>query len=189
MLLSDVSLELDFDIDVEKDRFCAIAKRYFMSHGPERVKLRKALLMYLKHKSAEFIDELITLAVDSKEEGRLDAAIDVLNQLGTQILTYANEYLVNDIKMWDARGRAYKPNDQYWYILLRAVGQCGAVPDDRLKFVRLCIFAAERGIVEAVVEALGDIGTTKSYMELDKLAKLAEDPFIVALCREILDGR
>lgn len=190
MLINDIAFEVDEFVETE--RFRSITNRYLSSSGQENERLRTAILKYLKFspESDLLINDFISLAVDSKSEGRLDAAIDVLNQLGRTILRYANEYLINDIKMWDLRfpGRAYEPNDEYWYVLLRSVGQCGAVPQDRLSFVKMCQTAADRGIVEAVVESLGDIGTTEAFREIEKFLS-HDDQFIVGLAREILEAR
>ena len=194
MSFSASEIDLDVfatDAVTESCRFRSILKRLLAAKGPERKKLRTAVLSYLQFspRSDELINELITDCVDSTTEGRLDVAIDVLSQLGPRILRYAQEFLFNDIKTWDRRypNRAYEPNDEYWYILLRSVGQSHAVPFDKVQFVRMCRTAESRQIVEAVLEALGDIGTTDAVVEIKKLIA-HEDAFISRLAKEISES-
>lgn len=189
-MLNDIALDISDSVDI--DRFRTIVKRYLAAHGLERQKLKHSLLKWLRFdpNSDRLIHDLITLSVDSKFEGRFDAPIDVLNQLGSQIVHYAQEYVINDIRQWNLRfpGRAYEPNDEYWYVLLRSVGQAAAVPSEKLSVVKLCRTASSRGIAEAVIEALGDIGTTEAFAEVRKF-ETHEDPFIAFLAHEMMSSR
>lgn len=139
-------------------------------------------------RSDRLIDELINSCADSAHEGRLDTAIDVLSQLGEELLRYATEYLINDSKSWNLLypTRAYKPNDDYWHILLRAIGQLQVVSHERVRFVRMCMNASSRYISESVLLALGDIGTTDAKIEIRKFLS-NDDPFIAELAEEILE--
>ena len=194
MTLSICESDLDAfaaDASTEAFRFRSILARLLNANGDDRRKLRNSLVEYLRFspRSDDLINALITDCVESNAEGRLDTAIDVLNQLGGRILRYAQEFLFTDIKCWDTRypNRAYEPNDEYWYILLRSVGQSHAVPYDKVQFVRMCRTANSRHIVEAVLESLGDIGTTDAIIEIKKLIN-HEDPFISSLAIEILEN-
>ena len=179
------------DASTEAFRFRSILSRLLTAKGDDRKKLRKTLFEYLRFspRSDDLINTLITDCVESKAQSRLDCAIDVLNQLGPRILRYAQEFLFNDIKCWDKRypNRAYEPNDEYWYVLLRSVGQSHSVPFDKVQVIRMCRTAESRHIVEAVLESLGDIGTTDAIIEIKKLIK-HEDPFISSLAAEILEN-
>lgn len=179
------------DASTEAFRFRSILARLFNAKGETRENLRKTLLEYLRFspRSDDLINTLISECVESKVEGRFEIAIDVLSQLGSQILRYAQEFLFNDIKCWDTRypNRAYEPNDEYWYVLLRSVGQSHAVPFDKVQFIKMCRTAESRQIVEAVLESLGDIGTTDAVIEINKLIN-HEDPFISSLAKEILEN-
>lgn len=135
-----------------------------------------------------YIDEVLTICSAHRSVDRLNVAIDILSQTGETIRAYAWAYLRRDIEEWHRLSqRAYEPNDDYWYILLRSVARTKA--DDNLKFlfVKMCSGAATRGIREAVVEALGDLGTTPAKSLLRQLAEGNEDAFIRRAAREALD--
>ena len=93
-------------------------------------------------------------------------------------------------KVWNHLypSRAYEPNDDYWYILLRAVAQSKTLPEDLVKFVCMCRTAANRHILEAVLEALNDIGSDEAYAEIESFMGLPE-PFIAELASELVSNR
>lgn len=180
------------DLMIERSRFLSILRRHLDAKGVERTKLRDVLKAYLRFspKADQLINDLISACVEMKVPGRLDVAIDVLSLLGGQILRYAREFLVNDIRNWNHLypTRAYEPNDDYWYILLRAVAQANIPADERIKFVCLCRTAGNRHIVEAVLEALNDIGTDRAYAEIATFLGHPE-PFIAELASELVSNR
>ena len=180
------------DIQLERSRFLSILRRQMLATGANRTKLRQVVVDYLRFSlnADELISSLISTCVESKISGRLDAAIDVLSHLGVQILHYAQQFLINDIKNWNGLypNRAYEPNDDYWYILLRSVAQSDAPADERVRFVRMCAKAESREIREAVIESLGDIGTSDAFAEIKKFV-VSDDPFISELASEILSNQ
>ena len=180
------------DLMIERSRFLSILRRHLGARGIERMKLRDVLKAYLTFspKADQLINDLISACVEMKVPGRLDAAIDILSLLGGQILRYARDFLINDIKNWNHLypSRSYEPNDDYWYILLRAVAQAKIPADDRIKFVCMCRTAGNRHIVEAVLEALNDIGTDEAYAEIDTFRRYPE-PFIAELASELVSNR
>ncbi len=183
---------LEQDEGVERSRFLSILRRYIQARGEDHVNLGRVVNAYLKFSpnSNQLINELISTCVDMKVSGRLDIAIDILSQLGKQICRYANDFLINDITNWGHRfpERAYEPNDDYWFILLRSVAQSSASATDRFGVVRKCGKATSRGVVEAVVESLGDIASEDAMTELKKYL-VHEDPFIARLAASILESR
>lgn len=180
------------DMQLERSRFLSILRRHMRATGTERSKLRNVVIDYLRFSpnADELINSLISTCVESKITGRLDVAIDILSQLGVQILRYAWQFLVNDIKNWNGLypNRAYEPNDDYWYILLRSVAQSDASAEERVRFVRMCGKAQSRQVLEAVVESLGDIGTPDAFAEIEKFA-ISADPFIAELASELLSNQ
>jgi hypothetical protein len=180
------------DLMIERSRFLSILRRHLDAKGLERTKLRDVLKAYLRFspKADQLINDLISACVEMKVPGRLDAAIDILSLLGGQILRYAREFLVNNIRNWNHLypSRAYEPNDDYWYILLRAVAQSKTPTSDRIKFVWMCRTAANRHILEAVLEALNDIGSDEAYAEIETFMGHPE-PFIAELASELVSNR
>lgn len=136
----------------------------------------------------KYIDELLRLCTDDANPDRLGIAIDVLSQTGDVICDYAWSYFCRDVKAWQQwTERAYEPNDDYWYILLRSVARSQTDANRRLKSIRSCAGASSRGMREAVVEALGDLGTDAAHELLKSIAAHDEDPFVRSLARERLD--
>jgi len=180
------------DLMIERSRFLSILRRHISAKGIERSKLRDVLKSYLcfSPKADQLINDLISACVEMKVPGRLDAAIDILSLLGTQILRYARNFLINDIRNWNHLypSRAYEPNDDYWYILLRAVARSKTPAGERVKFVCMCKTAQNRHILEAVLEALSDIDTEVAYAEIKTFLGHPE-PFIADLASKLVSNR
>jgi hypothetical protein len=134
------------------------------------------------------IDELLHICTAEGGPHGLDAAIDVLAKVGTMILEYAWDYLRRDIRNWTPNSeRAYQPNDDYWYVLLRAVGRADVSEKERFRFIACCTHAESRGIREGVVEGLRDLGTTAAKERILRFAKGDQDDFIRKIAREALE--
>ena len=101
---------------------------------------------------------------------------------------YAKRFLIDDIKNWSHLypGRAYEPDDDYWYILLRSAARCSASESAKLSLLSMCLGATSRGIKEAVLESLADVGTSQDAAMINVLAS-DPDPFISDLAEELLD--
>ena len=116
-----------------------------------------------------------------------DLAIDVLSKTGGLILEYAWDCFQQDVRNWrPSSERAYQPNDDYWYVLLRAVGRTNAPDKERFRFISSCANAGSRGIREGVVEGLRDLGTPGARQRLHRFAQEDEDAFIQQIAREAL---
>ncbi len=170
-------------------RFNTIVKQLLCSHGAARCDLRGVVVSYLNFSphSSLLMNELINTCIARRSPDRLDTAVDVLSQLGQRFLDYATNFLLRDIERWHHvySTRAYEPNDDYWYILLRSVAQSEVDPSARLRFVRQCRGATSRGVIEGVVEALGDIESEGAKKMLATFCE-HEDPFIASLAAEVL---
>jgi hypothetical protein len=154
-----------------------------------RKSLREAVVRRLLSAREPYagIGELLDLCSSSANPDRLDVAIDVLAATGDLVFRYAWEYVIRDVQQWGPRSsRAYQPNDDHWYVLLRAVARCTAPEDARLRLICLCRHAAYRGIAEAVVEALGDLPSDRSCQVLHEFADRHDDPFIRRLASDVL---
>lgn len=177
----------------EKARFRTILTRLFSEQGEKRVALRKVVVEYLMFSpiSDSLISELITNSIKHSRPDRLDVPIDVLGQLGDVIYDYAYQFLVDDIKSWSHLhgDRAYEPNDDYWYILLRSVARSSVETQKRIRYANMCAGATSRGVLEGVVEALGDIDTEDAYAMLKSQFFTHDDAFIADLAREVYEGR
>ncbi len=142
-------------------------------HGSQKAALRKKVAEYLAkaENSARCVDELLLICSTEGGPDGLDAAIDILAMTGELVLEYAWDYLKHDIVNWSPdANRAYKPNDDYWYVLLRAVGRTAAEEKDRYRFIACCGNASARGIRESVIEGLRDLGTSTARARLQTFA-------------------
>lgn len=167
-----------------------IFRHYAAASGDRRRELRSELLEYLKlsPQSESRITELIVLAVDHYSPDRLDLAIDILSQLGDRLFEYAHTFLIRDVDRWNHvyASRAYEPDDDYWYVLLRSVGQADIAEETKLMFITSCLIESNRGIAEAVVEALGDIDSVAARDALHRLTN-EQDRFIAELAQDAPD--
>ncbi|MEZ6081215.1 MAG: hypothetical protein R3C56_37770 [Pirellulaceae bacterium] len=119
----------------------------------------------------------------------LDIAIDVLSQLGETYQNFAFMYLQTDIAQWSKLypERKFEPNQDYWYVLLRAVGKCGGDASRSVSILSVCQDRALRVVAEAVVEGLGDIGNTEAMALLRNIKSTHSDEFIRNLAEVVLE--
>ncbi len=158
--------------------------------GSERATVRGLVTRALLSSREPFslVDELLATCTSATVTDRLDVAVDVLAKTGAVVYRYAQDYLIRDVQQWNPHSsRAYEPNDDYWYILLRAVARCQGPEDVRLRFIVACSGASRRGICEGVVEALADLGSDEAQVKLREMADTADDPFIQKLAHDVLE--
>lgn len=174
----------------ENARLKTILMKHVYAEGQERASLRDVLVEYLQFslQNADLTHELIGRCIEIPLPSRLDIAIDILSQLQRSIYVYAHQFLINDISNWSQLypRRAYEPNDDYWYILLRSVAQADIEDKFKLQFILMCSKATSRGVLEGVVEALSDVGTPEAKRQLESFRN-NEDPFLSELAAEVLD--
>lgn len=156
----------------------------------ERARYRNQLVGLLKRAQQPWIciDQLLHICTREGGPDGLDAAIDVLARMGTLIVEYAWLFLGTDVRDWTPDSeRAYQPNDDYWYVLLRAVGRADVAREERFRFIACCASAESRGIREGVVEGLRDLGGPVARERLVRMAREDTDTFIRSLAREALE--
>jgi hypothetical protein len=174
----------------ETSRFLSILHRHTTEKGSERHRLRDVLVEYLcfSPESNALINSLIGECIEMPSPDRLEIAIDVLAKMNEVIYEYAKEFRLNDIRKWKHLypGKEYRPNADYWFILLRAVAQSEIDESKKLYFIGMCLDAPHRGVLEGVAEALGDIDSDQSRTRLSLLID-NDDPFIAELANELLD--
>lgn len=184
-----LSAELDFS-DFECEHFRSMLARHANSSGQLRRRLRNELVEYLRFSldATKLTNELISWCVSHASPDRSDIAIDILSQLGESFFHFAYQYLINDICSWNYMysQRAYEPNDDYWYILLRSVARLEIDENKRLRLITMCSGASSRGVLEGVLEALSDLGT-ESAMDHIRPFVNHEDRFVAELADELLD--
>lgn len=159
-------------------------------HCPEKEQLRALIVAYLQkvRDSEECIDELLHVCATEGGPDGLDTAIDILAKTKGLVLEYAWAYLQRDLRNWKADSeRAYKPSDDYWYVLLRAVGRTQADPKERYRFITCCANATSRGMREAVVLALCDLGTPAAKDRIRKFATDDADQYVRQAAHEALE--
>ena len=169
--------------------FLRFMVRNLMSCVPgQKAEWRHRISDYLKKVgNPECIDELLSFCTTQGGPDGLDMAIDILSKTENIVVEYAWDYLCRDIAKWTPDSdRAYNPNDDHWYILLRAVGRTNVDAKARFDFIKCCANAESRGIREGVVEGLSDLGTPKAKELLKTLAKHDSDEYIRKIAGEAL---
>jgi hypothetical protein len=169
--------------------FRYLVRSSLSSSAARKAARRKAVVGLLDQAREPFacINELLAICSSAGGMDRLDTAVDILSATGELVLRYARNYLIRDVQQWNPySSRAYEPNDDHWYILLRAVARCAAPEAARLRMICACKHAAQRGIVEAVVEALGDLASAAAREVLRDFSTTHSDPFIRNLAKEVL---
>lgn len=174
----------------EINRFIAILRRHVEARGELRHALRAVLIQYLKFSphSRRLINDLIETCISLNVVERLEVAIDILSSLGSTFQEFVSEYLQNDIRQFSRLfpNRTFRPNDDYWYVMLRALGRCQGRKDRSLAIISVCQDEPSRGVAEGVVEALGDLGTSEAIAVLQNMATTHQDQFIRSLATDIL---
>ncbi len=134
------------------------------------------------------IDELVHNCITRGGPDGLDIAIDVLAETKSLIVDYAWKFICHDVQTWTpASERAYQPNDEYWYVLLRAVARTSEIDEQqKLLFLSCCSNAESRSIREGVIDALRDIGTATAIAKLKQIVVEDQDSFIVQIAAEAL---
>jgi len=133
------------------------------------------------------IDALIEICTTEGGADGLDVAIDILSRTDSLLSVYAWDYLQRDLLEWNRfSDRAYQPNDDHWYILLRSVARARLPERERFRFISCCADATSRGIREGVVEGLRDLATPSAILRLGRFATEDADPFIQQIAREAL---
>lgn len=173
---------------------CHLARTLIRSPRKDRHLWRQVIRIVLQKarvtERPTCIDRLLRVFISEGGPDGLDDAIDILATTGAIVLDYAWEYLQRDIELWNSHSeRAYRPNDDYWYVLLRAVARSNRPERDRLRLILCCASAQSRGVREGVVEALRDLDTPAAHDRLRKFAAHDEDGFIRDIAREALEDR
>lgn len=172
--------------------FRQLLRRLVQSPGSDRAQLRDEVhrrLMSAPEPRA-YISELLNICTAQPGRDGLDTAIDVLSQTENLLLEeYAWDYLVGDMQQSNhpEPDRPYQPNDDYWYVLLRSIARCDAPEDARFRFIAACGSTPSRGLMEGVVEALGDLENAAARSLLQEISSQHDDPFIRDLAREVHD--
>lgn len=167
-----------------------VARGALQSQASRRSRARAVIINILSGTSdpEPCIDELLQVCTAEGGSDGLDVAIDILSKLGSQTLEYARNYLIRDLRNWGpSSDRAYEPNDDYWYILLCAVGRSQVSEADRFRFITCCSNATSRGIREGVVVGLRELGTEAAKKRLRHYASDDRDGFIRKIASEALE--
>ena len=162
-------------------------RRLLLCPAGQKSEARKQIADFLKKsRNPECISELLFLCTTRGGPDGLDMAIDILSKAEGLVLEYAWEYLCRDVTAWtpDSR-RSYKPNDDYWYILLRAVGRTAAGPKERFNLIILCAAAESHRHPRGRCRRPCRPGYTESKGCVEKqLSQNDEDPYIRQIASE-----
>lgn len=185
-----IDLRLSTASSSEAFRFKVIAKDYLKAQGENRALLFKELTKYIRYSPNAYnlIDELVLCCTSADTiPDRLESAVDVLHQFGAKICDYTWQYLIRDIRNYRATygERAYKPNDDYWHVLLKSVAGSSVDPNKKVKIIGACKEAASRSMKEIVIESLDEVDHENARMLIRRFTD-DEDSFIRSLANEVL---
>ena len=167
-----------------------LMRQLFACPGAQKAAYRSLIVQYLSgvRDPEDCIDELLHLCTTEGGADGLDNAIDILARMKELILGYAWDYLQRDLLVWKPDSeRAYKPSDDYWYVLLRAVARTQADPKERYRFITCCASAQSRSMREGVVEGLRDLATPAAKERIRMFAEGDADPYIRCIAQEALE--
>lgn len=168
--------------------FRARARRLFEARISDVQSQRDSLVLLLrKDDDFDLLTELLRVATASSNQHRLDIGIDVLSQIGESCLAFAKAYTLNEICGRGFNGdRPWKPNSDFWYILLRAAARCSAPLQDRESFVNRFVGSineeALAPVAEGVVEALADLAEQGSVRARSALRQIAAESSSAVVC-------
>lgn len=175
----------------EISRFRTLVRRHINSPAKDRSHLRDVLVEYIRFSeySDTLIDSLIMACIAMRSADRSEIAIDVLAKVGPKIQDYTWQYLQHDIQQFNRMhpNVEFRPNDDYWHILLRATARCGHREKLSCQILSGCQDAKSRGVAESVVEALADLGTDEAKAVLRHMNSTHHDQFIRDLAAEVLE--
>lgn len=173
-----------------EERFNSLVRRYEKSEHAKRPHYRKVLSEFIDFSpdSDRLIDSLIMHCIAMSNVDRLDMAIDVLSTIGSQIQDYTWKYLQNEINQFSRLypSDEFRPNGDYWHILLRSMARCSERKDVSCKILSVCQDTKSRSVSESVVESLGDLGTDEAKQLLSHIVHTNDDAFVRELATEVL---
>lgn len=189
------SINFAFDeewaVQYERLRFLTIVEGLETQSLQKKLAIQKVVLEYLKlsPNSDGLINDFILTCLSMKSPNRLELAIDILSETKGQIVDFAGRYLDQDIARWTKLNpeKKFQPNDDYWYVLLRSIGKCGAKQEAAFRIISGCQDELTVGIGEAVVEALGDLNTPHARKLLVHISRSENSQFIRKMARDVLE--
>lgn len=169
-----------------------LGRQLLKSPGAERAWYRSVVVRALRKvpNYGECVDELLHLCATEGRTFGLDTAIDILSETGALLLDYGRLCLKKDLLdlgVGDDTDRAYKPSDDYWYVLLRAVGRTSADVKERYRFIASCADAVSPGIREAVVLALQDLGTPAAAERIRRFMTEDDSPAVRTVAQQAIE--
>src|SRR5262249_23503527 len=121
----------------------------------------------------------------------LEIAIDVLSHFGSLVIAYAFEFWRKDVDRWEASRHQprYHVNDDYWYVLLRAIASSHIEARRQRQFLRYGEYLAEEApprVREALVHALGDLGGPGAVDLVRRMHEGDTSPMVRETAAEVL---
>jgi len=143
--------------------------------GRQREVVRSAIVKKIVASDApdEYIQTVIDTLLSSGRPGRLDDAIDILAETGRVLPQFILETL--------AQQQGTEADEDYWYVLIRAVGK------SKLPSARMLIQLLWSRSPEAAVEALRDMGDDDSIKRLRAIATSEPSEFIRQMAAEFIE--
>lgn len=175
----------------EASRFRIVVKNYLRSPFSQRPELFEQVSKYIRFSPNydELINEFVLICTGTEEvPDCIEAAVDVLRQFPA-ICEYTWQFLIRDVQNYNSTysERAYKPNDDYWHVLLKSVAGAEVEVSRRIQIIGACRFAASRSMKEIVIESLDEVDD-ETARELIAEFTSDEDQFIADLANEILEN-
>jgi hypothetical protein len=187
----EFAFDNEYTVQTEQARFLSIVSKLDEQTGLKRDETKKVILEYLwlSPNSDSLVSEFIMACLRLNSPNRFETAIDILSKMKSRIVDFAIRYLGQDISQWSKLKpkKKYQPNDDFWYILIRSVGRSGVKQDAVLRLISSCQDDMNVGRGEAVVEALGDLGTRQAIKLLRNIASYDANEFVRKMASDVLE--
>jgi hypothetical protein len=138
--------------------------------------------------TAHYIHEVLRQCTARRGGFGLDNGIDLLTELGTQVLPFARDFLRRDGMRWAQKQTiVHHDHDDFWHILLGSLARSGLPENDFIGLIEACGQAGHRGLRDAAVLALYELASPQAQIRLAQFVELDPDPFIRNSARELLE--
>jgi hypothetical protein len=197
-LIEDVVDDTDYGYDNEQQEIAvlkALMQNYEACNSRNAVRVREYVREWvlLSDNPFSLITEIIQNSLELECPEKYDIGIDILSTLEPFIQMYGEAYLaitaprgLGNVSIQKHNLIAYRPNPEYWYVLLRALGRCTACKGRSLRIISACQDCEIQVIAEAVVEALGDLDIPEAKKTIQHIIGTSSNEFIKKLANQIL---
>ena len=151
----------------EKDR-----KKY-LTLKEKNKQLREELVQQIRDSAVPeaYLQAVMWKCADVHHPDTLDFSMDLLAGFSDQLEALCRGFIEADRQRWTIQPQQSHANDDICYVLLRALGRSQVDIAAKLAVIEDCLTNGPRGVREAAVHALGDVGGAEAERLLRVFAK------------------